>query len=117
MNKIIIQGRVTATPESLSQKNGDPYVKFGIADNYFHKTTNSKKCNFFNCFLRHNLDIFNKYVSKGSQLIIFGQVTLSDKEGFKNQPSISVSDFYFCGDKKNSDSDTRKQSETDDLPF
>lgn len=100
MNKVILLGRVTKTPELQKTKNGESLLRFNLAvDNHGHEA------DFINCVaFKTNADNIAKYVGKGQQLCIEGRLQINqytDQDGTrKSSYSVVVDRFYFTADKR-----------------
>ena len=122
MNIHFIHGRLTRDPEIT--KGAEPSkdrVNFTVAvDRRFGDDTN-----FFDCTLfGKRAAVIEKYFSKGSEIVVFGEGqlrTYEDKNGNKRKAySIVVDDFDFCGSRKKDD--TTETADTfedidEDVPF
>lgn len=102
INRTILQGRLTATPEIRTIPSGHKVANFTVAWNekYGDKETNL----FLNCTAWNGTAEFVcKYFSKGQQIIVEGKLqtnSFTDKDG--NNRSIvdlSVDGVSFCGSK------------------
>lgn len=102
VNKTILQGRLTATPEIRTTQSGHKVTSFTVAWNekYGDKETNL----FLNCTAWNGTAEFVcKYFAKGQQIIVEGKLqtnSFTDKDG--NNRSIidlSVDGVSFCGSK------------------
>lgn len=129
MNKAVLMGRVGKDPETRSTQSGMQVATFSLA------TSKKIKGEQQTCW--HNLVAFDKtaeiltrYVSKGDQLLVMGEInnrSYEDKSGQKKYVSeVIINEFHFIGDKKDSARDerrdTRRQEEPltlteDDFPF
>ena len=127
MNKHIIHGRLTRDPELTPRKNSDSSdrVNFTVAsDRRFGDETD-----FFDCVLfGGGAEVINKWFHKGSEIVVVGEGQIHSydgKDGVKRKAySIVVSDFDFCGSKKDGSKPSSTNTETDsfkkaeeDTPF
>ena len=131
MNKVILKGRLTATPE-LKRTTSDVYVTdFSIAVN---RRFNKEQTDFINCQAwRQTAEFITKYFTKGQEILIVGELHIEkwDKDGeTRYSTRVVVDEVDFCGSKENSknqkDTDTNTddftefthaEGSTDDLPF
>lgn len=99
INNVIIFGRLTADPQPKTTSNGISYCLFSIANEVGYG--DNKRTNFFRCNAwRGTADVICKYLHKGSQIGIAGQLmqnTYEDKEGNKRDSvDIMVETLQFC---------------------
>ena len=102
-NRITIMGRLTTAPETNQTKGGTSVTKFSLAvDRGFGE---DKKTDFIPVvFFGKTADVVAKYVDKGHQLLVSGQLqtdSYEDKNGNKRTTfSVFATDFSFCGGKR-----------------
>ena len=127
MNKVILKGRLTSTPELKQTPNGVSVSKFTVAVN---RRFDHEKTDFINCEAwRNTAEFIAKYFSKGKEIAIVGEIHIdkSEKDGKTNYfTNVVVDEAEFCGNKGDSSSET-VVTETDkpnfvevaedDLPF
>ena len=131
MNKVIIKGRLTATPE-LKKTATDIYVTdFSVAVN---RRFNKEQTDFINCQAwRQTAEFITKYFTKGQEILVVGELHIEkwDKDGeTRYSTRVVVDEVDFCGNKENNksqkdiDTNTEDFAEftpvedlTDDLPF
>ena len=131
MNKVILKGRLTATPE-LKTTATDIYVTdFSVAVN---RRFNKEQTDFINCQAwRQTAEFITKYFTKGQEILIIGELHIEkwDKDGeTRYSTRVVVDEVDFCGSKesnknqKNADTNTDDSTEftssddpLDDLPF
>ena len=139
MNKVIIKGRLTATPE-LKKTTTDVYVTdFSVAVN---RRFNKEQTDFINCQAwRQTAEFITKYFTKGQEILVVGELHIEkwDKDGeTRYYTRVVVDEVDFCGskesnqDQKNADTNTDDSTDTntddfteftssddplDDLPF
>lgn len=135
MNKVILEGGVGADPEVKHMDNGKAVCRISLATSERYK---DKSGEVVNKTTWHNLvawsplaEIFEKWVSKGSRLLIEGKIdnrSYEDKDGVKKYVSeIIVKEFSFTGGKNTQAGDISPErdvneavaagEEIDDLPF
>ena len=100
MNKVIIKGRLTATPE-LKTTPSDIYVTdFSVAVN---RRFNKEQTDFINCQAwRQTAEFISKYFTKGQEILVIGELHIDkwDKDGETRYATrVSVDDVEFCGSK------------------
>ena len=131
MNKVILKGRLTATPE-LKTTATDIYVTdFSVAVN---RRFNKEQTDFINCQAwRQTAEFITKYFTKGQEILIIGELHIEkwDKDGeTRYSTRVVVDEVDFCGNKENNKSQkdidtntedfakfTPVEDLTDDLPF
>lgn len=109
INRTILQGRLTATPEIRTTQSGHKVTSFTVAWNekYGDKETNL----FLNCTAWNGTAEFVcKYFGKGQQIIVEGKLqtnSFTDKEGNnRSVVDLSVDGVSFCGSKNENASTT-----------
>lgn len=100
MNKVILKGRLTATPE-LKRTTSDVYVTdFSIAVN---RRFNKEQTDFINCQAwRQTAEFITKYFTKGQEILIIGEMHIEkwDKDGETRYTTrVVVDEVEFCGSK------------------
>ena len=106
MNTHTIHGRLTRDPEFTPRANSDgtDRANFTVAvDRRFGDETD-----FFDCVIfGKRAGVIAKYFDKGSEIVVTGEGQIRSypgKDGVKRKAySIVVSDFDFCGSKKDKD--------------
>lgn len=97
INNVVLQGRLTKDPEVKKTESGVPRLIFTLAWNEKYKEVEK------NCFMlcrawRHNAEFIGKYFSKGSEIIVTGQL-LTEKWNDSETTLLSVDNAHFCGSK------------------
>lgn len=133
VNRVILQGRLTADPELKETQSGIKYLESTVAWNEKYKETETV------CFLRckawrHTAEFIANYFHKGDQLIIEGRMVTeswTDSEGQNKSRTIcSVDRVNFCGSSSRSEKPAAEagnvdkwvpvlpgDSDEDELPF
>ena len=126
MNKVILKGRLTSTPELKQTPNGVAVTKFTVAVN---RRFDHEKADFINCEAwRNTAEFIAKYFSKGKEIAIIGEIHIdkSEKDGKTNYfTNVVVDEAEFCGNKADGAETKGEMTETapnmveieDDLPF
>ena len=100
MNKVILKGRLTSTPELKQTPNGIAVTKFTVAVN---RRFDHEKTDFINCEAwRNTAEFIAKYFSKGKEIAIIGELHIdkSEKDGKTNYfTNVVVDEAEFCGNK------------------
>ena len=106
LNKIMIQGRLTAEPELRHTANGTPVASFTVAcEQDFKANDGTRKTDFLDCVAWNKAGTFvSDYFHKGDMIIVSGRLTIrewTDKAGNKRRTAeIVVEGSYFGGSKK-----------------
>ena len=116
MNKVILKGRLTATPE-LKRTTSDIYVTdFSIAVN---RRFNKEQTDFINCQAwRQTAEFISKYFTKGQEILVVGELHIEkyEKDGETRYSTRVVADEVdFCGSKENSKNQKHTDTNTDDF--
>lgn len=116
MNKVILKGRLTATPE-LKRTVSDIFVTdFSIAVN---RRFNKETTDFINCQAwRTTAEFICKYFEKGQEIAVVGELHNDkwEKDGETRYTSrVSVDEVYFCGSKVENKSQKDIDTSTDDF--
>ena len=125
MNTHTIHGRLVRDPELTPRRNSDSSdrVNFTVAvDRRF-----GDESDFFDCVaFGQRAEVINKFLSKGKEIIVWGEGHINSyegKDGVKRKSySIFVDGFDFCGSKekssgrKNDSGDSWEQADEDN-PF
>ncbi|UUM19591.1 MULTISPECIES: single-stranded DNA-binding protein [unclassified Mycoplasma] len=78
-NKVILIGRIANIKELKQAQSGSNFVSFSVAVNKNTKSTPNDKANFIPCVaFKGNADFINKYLTKGSLVMIDGSISMSD---------------------------------------
>lgn len=104
LNKVILQGRLTAIPELMHTKTDKAVVHFSIAVEDNRSVNDEREVNFFNCEAwNKTAEFICKYFEKGQQIIIDGRLktsTFTDKDGNnRKNVYVVVEGVNFCGAK------------------
>lgn len=108
LNKAILHGRLTATPELRTTPNGISTTSFTLAVPRDYKGKNGQEItDFIDCVAwRQTAEFAAKYFEKGSAAIIEGKIEVrnyEDKNGNKRKAvEINVDNLRFVGAKKQS---------------
>lgn len=111
LNRTILMGRLTATPELRTTPNGVSTTSFSIAveRNFIDKATGNREADFINIVAwRGTAELITKYFEKGSMIAIEGSIqtrNYEDKNGNKRTAfEVVAEQVYFTGGKKDSNS-------------
>lgn len=104
MNKVIFTARPTKTPEIRYSADGKAVAKFDCAVNRTFKREGEPDADFFSCVAFGKIaETIEKYVSKGTKILIEGEVrnnNYTNKDGQKVYGTqILVNSFEFCESK------------------
>jgi single-strand DNA-binding protein len=116
LNKVFLMGRVTRDIDLKHTTSDVPVCTFSIAvdRDYKDKQTGEKSADFFECTAwRNTAEFINKYVSKGSLVVVVGRLqnqSWTDKEGNPRRTNqITIEDIYFAGSRPNRTGDETTQ--------
>ena len=104
LNRIILQGRLTDTPELKVTNSGKYVTSFSLAVERDFSTGDEKETDFINIVAwNKTAEFITKYFTKGKQLLVTGslQVRKYQTQNGENRYSTEViaDKVYFCGDK------------------
>jgi single-strand DNA-binding protein len=104
LNEIILQGRLTDTPELKVTNSGKNVTSFSLAVERDFSTGDEKETDFINIVAwNKTAEFISKYFTKGKQMVIRGslQVRKYQTQNGENRSSTEVlaDKVYFCGDK------------------
>lgn len=115
VNRTVLHGRLTADTE-LKEVSGFKVLEFTVAWSEKYKEI-EKKC-FLRCKAwRTTAEFIDKYFSKGSEIIVEGQLATEtwEKDGQKQSRTIlNVEKVHFCGKKDASDTAPATPANHDD---
>ena len=134
LNKVILQGRLTQTPELKTTNNGQSVSTFSLAVERDYSTNGERETDFINIVTwNKTAEHVTKYFTKGKQMLVVGslQVRKYQTQNGENRHAteVTATNVYFCGDKEKtsqgenyaySNADTGDFTEVDnneDLPF
>jgi single-strand DNA-binding protein len=106
MNKVILHGFTGKDPEIKTLESGKKIAKFSLATTSFRKDASGNKVSDWHSliFWEKLADLCEKYVKKGSELIVEGEITYrdyTDKDGVKKYfTEIICHSLEFCGKKE-----------------
>ena len=137
LNKIMIQGRLTASPELKTTPSGANVTRFTLAveRDFKDKGTGEKITDFIDCVAwRGTAEFVHRFFTKGRMAVVVGSLQMrnwTDNDGNKRRNAEVVAEnVYFC-DSNNSGNGTAGQQpvytgdapeyeelgENEDLPF
>lgn len=116
LNKVILQGRLTADPELRQTPNGISVAAFSIAvARDFAAKGTEKQTDFINIVAwRQTAEFINKYFKKGSMIIAEGSIqtrNYEDKNGNKRTAFEVVASNVYFGESKNENARGQEQAE------
>jgi single-strand DNA-binding protein len=106
LNKVILQGRLTETPELKQTTNGVNVCGFSIAVERNAKSADGhRQTDFINCVAwRNTAKFICDYFVKGKMIVIAGELqtrAYEDKNGNKRTAvEVIASEANFCGDSR-----------------
>ena len=106
LNTVILQGRLTDTPELKTTTTSKSVTSFSIAVERDFSTNGERETDFINIVAWNNTAEFvTRYFNKGKQILVKGslQVRKYQTQNGENRYSTEVlaEKVYFCGDKGN----------------
>ena len=126
MNKVILVGNLTKDPDVRATQSGKSVARVGIAVNQGYGDKQST--DFFNLVAwDKTADLMNKYLHKGSKILVDGRLknnNYEDNKGVKHYAvDVIVETFEFMDSKKKTadegypTDDGRSPDDDDDMPF
>lgn len=110
MNKVILIGRLTKDPELRYTSTDIPIVQFVLAVNRAFSRNGERQADFINCVAWRNLaDNLAKYMKKGSQICVEGQIQVrnfEDNGGVKRYVTEVICDNIHFLESKGSRSES-----------
>jgi single-strand DNA-binding protein len=110
LNRIILQGRLTADPELRQTPSSVSVASFTMAvdRDFKNKESGEKETDFINCVAWRNTGEFvSRYFTKGSLAVVEGRLQMrkyTDRDGNKRIAAEVVADnVYFGGSKKDNE--------------
>lgn len=106
LNKIIVMGRLTKTPELKSTQSGVSVTSFTLAvdRDFKDKETGEKATDFIDVVAwRGTAEFVSKYFSKGRMAVVEGRLQLrdwKDKDGNNRRSAEINADNVYFGDSK-----------------
>jgi single-strand DNA-binding protein len=91
MNKVILIGRLCADPEFRQTTSGIPVCRFRIAVNRPKQKDKEQQADFINCTAwRSTAEFIARYFSKGSKIVVEGQLRNNDYTDQNNVKHYSI---------------------------
>jgi single-strand DNA-binding protein len=115
MNKVQLHGFTGKQPEVKTLESGKKLAKFTLATQSYRKDTSGNKItDWHNCVVWEKLaDLCEKYVRKGSELIVEGEISYRDYTGTdgvkKYFTEIIGNSIEFCGKKETKSKPANKE--------
>ncbi len=132
LNKVILAGRLTATPELKATQSGISVVSFSLAINRRVSGDAEKKADFITVIAwRQTAEMIARYFKKGSPICVVGSIgtrSWEDRRGGKRYATEVIADeVYFVESKADAGQNgvtpgmaftqSEELPEDDDLPF
>ena len=111
LNKVVMQGRLTKTPELRQTANGIPFTGFSLAvDRNYRKDEEKPQTDFFDVICwQARAEVVAKYFTQGQQMCVEGRLQQrkwTDREGVSRYAvEIIAESVHFAGYKKNEEPD------------
>lgn len=81
MNKVILQGRLTADPDNRTGANDTVICRFTVAVDHYNAREGEKSAIFVPCIMfGQRADVFGHYTHKGDRVLIEGRIDVSNYE-------------------------------------
>lgn len=81
MNKVILQGRLTADPDNRTGANDTVICRFTVAVDHYNARGGEKSAIFVPCIMfGQRADVFGHYTHKGDRVLIEGRIDVSNYE-------------------------------------
>lgn len=118
INRVILQGRLTATPELKHTQSNKPVTSFTLAVDRSYKQENGPTADFINCVAWGlTAEFITKFFYKGQEMLAEGEIqtrTYTDQQGVKKYiTEVRVGAVHFCGPKQQAgQQDTAEQDKT-----
>lgn len=106
LNRIVLMGRLTRTPELRRTQNGTAVASFTLAvdRDYSGKDGGEKETDFIDCVAwRSTAEFISKYFTKGRMAVVAGRLQIrpwTDKDGNKRKATEVIVDSAYFGDSK-----------------
>ena len=131
LNRAILMGRITKSPELKTTPNGVSVIQISIAvDRDYTPKGQEKQTDFINVVAwRNTAEFIAKYFEKGQLIALAGSIqtrSYTDNQGNKRSVTEVIADqVYFCGGKNDNkkekpsydENDFEEISDDSDLPF
>lgn len=115
-NKVILIGRLTASPELKQTNSGSSVTNFKIAVDRKYNKGEEKQTDFFTIVAwRQTAEFICKHFDKGSAILIDGELqtrSWTDQQGNKRyETEVVAHEVSFCEAKKNSEANYTSQNQ------
>lgn len=131
LNRAILMGRITKSPELKNTQSGVSVIQISIAvDRDYTPKGQEKQTDFINVVAwRNTAEFIAKYFEKGQLIALTGSIqtrSYTDNQGNKRSVTEVIADqVYFCGGKNDNKKEKHSFDENDfeeistdsDLPF
>ena len=124
VNKVIIQGRMCATPELRRTNSGTAVTSFTLA--WSDKYKDNERKLFLPCIVwAQNAEFCAKWFEKGAEVVVegvLGSRKWQDKDGNNRETiELTVDRLHFCGGKRDGNTNVSEGftevDDSGDLPF
>lgn len=113
LNKVILQGRLTAVPELKTTGSGTSVLSFRVACDRSHKGQNGEReADFINCVAwRQTAEFISRYFGKGDMILLDGRLQTrdyTDRDGNRRYVTeVVIENVNFCGGKTSGSGEQR----------
>ena len=120
VNKVILQGRLTAEPELKYTQSNKPVTSFTLAVDRNYKQENGPTADFISCVAwNKTADFITKYFNKGQEMLVEGEIqvrTYTDKQGVKKYiAEVVINAVHFCGPKQQANTTEHNEEPPEDF--
>lgn len=122
LNRAILMGRITKSPELKNTQSGVPVIQISIAvDRDYTPKGQEKQTDFINVVAwRGTAEFIAKHFEKGQLIALTGSIqtrSYTDSQGNKRSVTEVIADqAYFAGSKKESGNRASRESGADTVP-
>ncbi len=117
LNKVILQGRLTADPELKMTNSGVSVTQFTLAVERDYQSNGKRETDFINVVAwKGTAEFASKYFSKGKMMLLSGRLEVRNytaADGSKRYVTEVIADnVYFAGDKGESKAEAKPYGES-----
>lgn len=122
LNRAILMGRITKSPELKNTQSGVPVIQISVAvDRDYTPKGKEKQTDFIDVVAwRGTAEFISKYFEKGQLIALTGSIqtrSYTDNQGNKRSVTEVIADqAYFAGSKKESGNLASRESGADTVP-
>lgn len=123
LNRVVLQGRLTADPELRHTQNNVAVATFRLAvdRDFKDKNTGKRAVDFISCVAwRQTAEFVSKYFAKGRMAVVEGKLQVrawEDKDGGKRYATEVLADTVYFGDSKKPEDSYQKEPDFEEPEF